>query len=373
MNSTEAKTTQENGGASESPKASGANAAAVAAAAPTAAASEPLDTNMILSLPPEEIKIKKELAVRKFADSQSPETEKEAIERMAITMIDEGQLQPVVVSDDGKGGFFLIAGHRRRAAAALINSGGVKSKYDPAKKGPFLLDCRVREIEPGDDLKRIARLENTQRKNFSAMDLALNIADVVESNGWGNAPDWSKKVAEYMGLNRTTVSQHRKLLTLDKSIQKQVHAEEITVNAALTLVSDKIAPEKREDVAREAKKLAAEEKSLKDKAAKKKAAPSTKPAPVQKKHVVAAARAKSAIDKSKRSQKEICSFFDELTGPAYAKPMQSFAEYFGKWAAGEGSDSALTAKWNQIDSLVCEALEKTTTKPAGKSKKSKAA
>lgn len=338
----------------------------------------PIDyATRLIQLNPAEIKIRKDLNVRKFpinGSGSTGEQETELIRQLAITLIEDSQLQPVLVGEEikksGETDYYLIAGARRRAAAELINSGALKSYYDPKKKGPFLLDCKVKEVISAPRARKAARLENIQRKQFNAMDLAMNISDILAENEWKDQADWSKLVADYLRVSRATVTQHYKLLELPKALQARVADGELTVNAAFAVL--KTDEQQRQEVIEDAKKLAEQERRTKTTAGKGSGSSSGN-APVQRKHVVQAAREREALaGPSPRSRKEIRDLIESLCGPAYHKLMNGFAEAFLDWTDGKGTDSALIARWNQLDTVIAAHTPdkadkpKSSTKPAAK-------
>lgn len=326
-----------------------------------------------LHLDPADILLDKGLDLRRFKIvGEGAEDRAESIKALAASMIQNGQENPVLIREK-KGKYYLVAGSRRREAGLLINSGALKSLYDPKKQGPFLLESKLRELDDT-QAHRAAMHENIQREDFSPIQLLLNIQDTRKRYGW-EGESGTKNVAEFLGLTVTDVTETEKLDLLPKAVKAQVHAGTLTAEGAL-FAAKKVQPEKVEEVLADAGKGAKKEaqerlekeeknpkssKQTKDRLKKKVEKPV-----VGKKHVAAAAQKKGALKegvKEPRNRKALLEFFDGMRGAASHPLMAEFAEYLvDKYAPGDGTDGKLTKLWDAIG----DALPK--VKAAGKSK-----
>lgn len=284
--------------------------------------------------------------------------EAEKIKLLADTITEQGQLQPIIVRPNGSEGTYkIIAGRRRFAAKQLLNAESI--------------DAIVLSLD--DEQAYAAALqENLARKQFSPMELAATIKNLVERNEWTGS-DWAAKVADYLHVSRATVTQHRKLLDAPRGIQDDLHKGKISAQAALDLL--KVESESQEEVAAKAKELAAAEEATSSRkgvgkggkgksndsspvSGSKKGTPETAAAPkVQSKHVAKAVRELDAnVSKDKpRNRTEIIAFFEEILDSAdpYPQPIVDFCKQFTKkWAAGIGTDRMLLNKLNVISELI---------------------
>ena len=144
-----------------------------------------------------------------LTDIRGPETddkaEDEAITRLAHTMKNGMQIQPITVRPNGKPGKYKIVAGRRRTLAAAI------AKMQVAAYVVELTD---------DEAYRAAIVENIQRKTLSPVSFARHIRKIREREGWQGA-DGTKQVSRYFGVSPAEITTHEKILMLDKKIIKQ--------------------------------------------------------------------------------------------------------------------------------------------------------
>lgn len=314
----------------------------------------------LILLAPEDIVVPESLDVRPWSGVDGGgDKEIEAIQNLAETISEEGQINPVKLRLTKEGMYELIAGRRRVSAISLINAGKKKGEVDMKVK------CIVRDLPLADPRAfRQAMIENIHRKNLSPMDLATDIATIQKKFGWEKS---IKKVSEFLKVSPATVTQHLKLLELPEELKKQVHDGVISRDAAFTLAGVK--SDKVEEVVNKAKELQAKENESKPPKLPNKTTPQTAtqstPQPTTKagkpdakrvqgrdtgtvkaRHVKAAAReTEGATDKPQpRTRKEIIEFFDCCEGPRYGHAdgaVQTFVRQFRLWAAGKLTDRTL--------------------------------
>lgn len=289
------------------------------------------------------------------------EKEEKAIARLAATMRENGQIQPITVRacNHGTNKYAVIDGRRRTLAASQIEG--------------FKLAAYVVEMTD-EEAYRSAILAAIQRKSLGSVAFARHIKRVRTKYDWQGSQH-TDKVKDYFGVSRATITQHEKILALPHEIIERGEREGW---AAQTFFSvQKIDPDKREEVLAKAQKKAddsqhpplSDAKSTPSRGQKgekvSKHPPTTqnrvavkpggkdlglkdtrdakkdpKPAKLEHKHVVEAARDTSgAVTKAKpRTREEICQFVEHLMGDDPKR-----VAIFRKWERGETSDEILTA------------------------------
>ena len=273
------------------------------------------------------------------------------IERLAQSIEESGQIDPGVVvpvnqTDEGED-YILLIGHRRRRAITLINT-----KY--ALLGKPLLKMKVavdRSTRAYSEQLRHAIASNLHRKSFTPMDLALLIQRLKTENKWIGYQG-SKKVADFLGVNPATVTQHERLLGADASIQAGVSTGKLSAQSAFDLLSVK--PEKLEEV---------NERSAQ-------AAPTGRAKNNVVKRAIRETEEATARVVS-RTRKEIISFFEDLDAPAYGYPdgaIRQFATYFQSWTQGGGTARTLTAKFDAMTAKAPQGTKSSAEKSPKKGK-----
>ncbi len=126
-------------------------------------------------------------------------------------------VQPITVSKLPNGKYRLISGERRLRAAGLA---GLKDV--PAY------------IRLADDkqLLELALLENLQREDLNAMEIALSYKRMMEE-----LDHTQEEVAERMGKERSTVANYIRLLKLPPDIQVAVRKNELSMGHARALIN----------------------------------------------------------------------------------------------------------------------------------------
>ena len=126
-------------------------------------------------------------------------------------------IQPVTVSKLPNGKFQLISGERRLRAAKMA---GIKD-----------IPAYVRQANDN-DLLELALLENLQREDLNAMEIALSYKRMMEE-----LERSQEQVAERMGKDRSTVTNYIRLLKLPPDIQVAVRKGELSMGHARALVN----------------------------------------------------------------------------------------------------------------------------------------
>ena len=126
-------------------------------------------------------------------------------------------IQPLTVSKLPSGKYLLIAGERRWRAAGMAGLNDV-----PA----YILQANDQE------LLELALLENLQREDLNAMEVALSYKRMMEELDYTQ-----EQVAERMGKDRSTVANFIRLLKLPPDIQLAVRSGELSMGHARALVN----------------------------------------------------------------------------------------------------------------------------------------
>ena len=336
---------------------------------------EPIDANedAIVHLTLDQINLDPVTDVRTGPKAKD---EEEKIDYLAQSIFEQGQLQPILVRPNGAAGSYnLIAGRRRFAAFNRmrdIAESGKPQVIAEALKERMPLTIKALVVNKTDDEAFAAAIqENLQRRDFSAIDFAQNIADIRKRYDW-NASDWSNKVADFLRVSRATVTQHVKLLDMPKDIQAKVHKGQLSAQSAFDLYSVK--ESQREQVLAKAEELAKEEeaeeakkpkKAVKADKGEKAEAESGK---IKRKHILEAARQSEALQQAKpRTRNEILALFSDVLESAdpYADPIVDlFSTVVNRWATGQVGDRAVYNKLNALNELVADKPKKAVRKSA---------
>ncbi len=126
-------------------------------------------------------------------------------------------IQPLTVSRMANGKFRLIAGERRFRAAKIA---GLRD-----------VPVYIRQVNDS-QLLELALLENLQRENLNAIEVALSYRRLMEELDYTQ-----EQVAERMGKERSTVTNYIRLLKLPPDIQVAVRTGVISMGHARALIN----------------------------------------------------------------------------------------------------------------------------------------
>ncbi|UCH93207.1 MAG: ParB/RepB/Spo0J family partition protein [Candidatus Aminicenantes bacterium] len=138
------------------------------------------------------------------------------IKELADSLKEEGMIQPVVVyKEDEK--YYLMVGERRWRAA----------QYLKWSKIPAILK------EAGeDDLIVTALVENIQREDLNAIEIAEGIEVLIQQMGLTQ-----ERAGERLGMNRSTLTNYLRLLKLPEAVKECVVSGTISQGHARALLS----------------------------------------------------------------------------------------------------------------------------------------
>lgn len=286
--------------------------------------------------------------------------------RMAASIKAGRQNQPVLVteiSDDSGIHYEYIDGGSRVEAIALINA---ERAALPKPLLPMNVWC---SIVPGDsDFFQTAVVSNLVREDNSILEIAAIVRETEERNGWAGKRGANRKIADYLSMPESRVSEFKKIN--DKATPKlkaMMASGEITsVDAAIKLVG--LPDDKIESVADRALEIAKEREAEKANAVAKveNAGGELVPGevvmtgisgPIPDGAVLTSASSDPAVAANVSTsdvrqaaseqgesvgplnKKDILEFFAEKTGPAYSDEIKKFCEYFvDSYAKGLGTD-----------------------------------
>ena len=321
----------------------------------------------------------------KARPNESLATRSSRVLKMSESIQEIGQKYPVLVVETGIDAFeyqYVDGGCRVDAIRHLNDNGPSYSKLRRVW-------CT---IVPGDsDLFRTAVTANLHRTQNSILEMGMICQEARERNGW-KGRGASVKVAEYLGLLPSRVSEYEKIVRgATPDIKRRIESGEIqSVDAALKLMKIED-PAEREKVAERAAEIAKEEQRLFDLAAEVPANTTVehiqqtadrlnglndvaeayieklekldehvevvKPAKVKAKHVDAAAR-ETDQPAGPRTRKQIVEFFEARTGPAYSLDVVEFCTLLVEWCAGQHTDKKVGDAFDRMVSLKSKTTKK---------------
>jgi ParB-like partition proteins len=140
-----------------------------------------------------------------------------ALNELATSIKLHDIVQPITVSQAPNGKYRLISGERRWRAAKLA---GLKD-----------VPAYIRQAND-QELLELALLENLQREDLNAVEIALSYKRMMEELNYTQ-----EQVAERMGKERSTVANYIRLLKLPPDIQVAVRRGEVSMGHARALIN----------------------------------------------------------------------------------------------------------------------------------------
>ena len=123
----------------------------------------------------------------------------EALQELSASIAQLGVIQPITLKPNGKNRYIIISGERRWRASQIA--------------GLEVLPAYIRDVED-EDLHAMALVENIQRENLNAIEIALGMQRLVEECGLTQ-----EAMAQKVGKKRSTVSNYMRLLSLPSEVQ----------------------------------------------------------------------------------------------------------------------------------------------------------
>lgn len=125
--------------------------------------------------------------------------DEEALQELATSISELGVIQPITLKRQHDGKYIIISGERRWRASQIA--------------GLETLPAYIRDVDD-EDLHAMALVENIQRENLNAIEIALGMQRLVEECGLTQ-----EAMAQKVGKKRSTVSNYMRLLTLPSEVQ----------------------------------------------------------------------------------------------------------------------------------------------------------
>ena len=145
------------------------------------------------------------------------EFDDEALQDLANSIKEIGIIQPITLRQIADNRFQIIAGERRWRASQLA---GFKA-----------LPAYIRTIKD-ENVMEMALVENIQREDLNAIEIALAYEHLLESNGMTQ-----EKVSERVGKSRTAITNYLRLLKLPAQVQMALQKKEIDMGHARALLA----------------------------------------------------------------------------------------------------------------------------------------
>ncbi len=147
---------------------------------------------------------------RKYFDEQ-------ALIELSESIKNHGLLQPIVVLEKEEG-YLLIAGERRLRAHKLANITKIKA---------IIADVDIDAIK----LRELALIENIQRENLNAIELANSYAELIEVHSITH-----EELSSVVHKSRSQITNTMRLLSLSSYVQKRLLEGKISQGHAKILV-----------------------------------------------------------------------------------------------------------------------------------------
>jgi ParB family chromosome partitioning protein len=144
--------------------------------------------------------------------------DEEALQELAASIKQLGIVQPITVRKLGEHKYQLIAGERRLRASQLA---GLKT-----------VPAFVRDVSDDQHMLEMALIENIQREDLNAMDVALSYQRLIEECSLTQ-----EILSDRVGKKRPTITNYLRLLRLPPQIQIAVRNQEITMGHAKALIN----------------------------------------------------------------------------------------------------------------------------------------
>ena len=143
--------------------------------------------------------------------------ENDTIEELAASIRTYGVIQPIVLKESDSDKYMIIAGERRYRAALKVG----------LRQIPAYIKTAADE-----NTAEIALIENIQREDLNAIEIALAYQKLIDSNGFTQ-----EQLSERVGKKRTTIANYLRLLKLPAEIQVGLKNKRIDMGHARALIS----------------------------------------------------------------------------------------------------------------------------------------
>ncbi|MEG1782323.1 MAG: ParB/RepB/Spo0J family partition protein [Oscillospiraceae bacterium] len=143
--------------------------------------------------------------------------EQESLEQLSRSIIEHGVLQPIVLMPSGVGRYTIIAGERRFRAARMA--------------GLTDIPAIVKDVS-SQAAKEIALIENLQREDLDAVEIALGYKSLMES--FSLTQD---EISKKLSIPRSSVANSLRILNLPPEVLELVKQNNISLGHAKVILS----------------------------------------------------------------------------------------------------------------------------------------
>jgi len=143
--------------------------------------------------------------------------DEDALKELSQSIVEHGLLQPIVVIEK-EDEYLLIAGERRLRAHKLAGLSQIKA---------IIVDVEIDEVR----LRELALIENIQRENLNAIELANSYAELIEVHDITH-----DELSSIVHKSRSQITNTMRLLTLTPFAQEQLIEGKISQGHAKILV-----------------------------------------------------------------------------------------------------------------------------------------
>ena len=150
-------------------------------------------------------------------DQPRREFDPTALQELAASIQNMGIIAPITLRQVAPDRYQIIAGERRWRASQIA---GLKA-----------IPAYIRTVED-ENVMELARVENIQREDLNAIEIALAYEHLAETPGMTQ-----EKISERVGKSRTAVTNYMRLLKLPAQIQMALKNHEIDMGHARALLS----------------------------------------------------------------------------------------------------------------------------------------
>lgn len=253
-----------------------------------------------------------------------PHTDEE-IEALAKSIVENGQLQPVLARRVEGHKVQVVAGFGRTRAVAWANA-----NLNPPK--PLKVLVRIVDLNAEEAFVR-SIVENNDRTNTTPIDDAYAQRRLREEFNW---PE--QKIADFYKKSVAYIGQLRKTLTLSTELKAEVAAGNLPVSTAIILTD--LPETERAAVVAEAKDDVTGK--VDTEVVKKK---------------VRAKKIETGAGSTALSLKEVRTFFEELTGPGESEAIRELSKKVLSFVAGKITEQQMSnalKKWTKPDAVPVE-------------------
>ncbi len=144
--------------------------------------------------------------------------DEDTLQELADSIRTLGVIQPITVKKEANGKYMIISGERRWRASQLAQAETIPAYIRPEVDDQTLLEMAI--------------VENVQRQDLNAIEVALSLRRLVEECSLTQ-----DMLAERIGKRRSTVANYMRLLKLPAEVQLALREELISMGHARALIT----------------------------------------------------------------------------------------------------------------------------------------